>query len=146
MTLHLESFDRTMRKSEEWLLDLMHVLGTDDAQIAYGALRGVLHALRDRLPVNEAVELSAQLPMLLQGLYFHGWTPKHKPYRIRDRAEFLALVAHGLDGRAAELEPERAVRAVVHMLAHHVSPGELATVKRALPAAIRELWPASVRV
>jgi uncharacterized protein (DUF2267 family) len=30
----------------------------------------VLHALRDRLTVEEASDLAAQLPMLIRGLYY----------------------------------------------------------------------------
>ena len=43
---------------------------------AYLALRTVLHALRDRLTLEEAVQLGAQLPMLVRGFYYEGWTLK----------------------------------------------------------------------
>ena len=47
-------------------------LGTDDRQDAYRAVRGVLHTLRDRLPVEESAQLAAQLPTLLRGVFYEG--------------------------------------------------------------------------
>jgi hypothetical protein len=58
-------FDGTLQKTQIWLNDLMSdSLGRETG--AYLALRTVLHALRDRLPV-EAVPPGAQLPMLVRG-------------------------------------------------------------------------------
>ena len=42
---------------------------------AYRLLRSVLHALRDRLQLNEAADLGAQLPTLLRGIYCKQWQP-----------------------------------------------------------------------
>ncbi|MFA9459568.1 DUF2267 domain-containing protein [Thiohalorhabdus methylotrophus] len=44
-------------------------MGLEDRQVAYHALRGVLYPVRDRLEVNEAFDLAAQLPMLVRGIY-----------------------------------------------------------------------------
>jgi uncharacterized protein (DUF2267 family) len=40
--------------------------------MSYAALRPVLHALRDRLTVQEAADLAAQLPLLVKGIFFDG--------------------------------------------------------------------------
>jgi uncharacterized protein (DUF2267 family) len=50
---------------------------------SYSALRAVLHALRDRLTVAETAHLSAQLPMLIRGIYFKGWDPTKVPVRSK---------------------------------------------------------------
>ena len=72
-------FDTTTQKTQVWLNDLMSQLDWEDKpQKAYMALRTVLHALRDRLMVEEAVQLGAQLPMLIRGFYYDGWTPQGK--------------------------------------------------------------------
>ncbi|MFI8891646.1 DUF2267 domain-containing protein [Streptomyces paradoxus] len=35
----------------------------------------MLHPLRDRLPVETAVQFGAQLPTLVRGVYYDGWRP-----------------------------------------------------------------------
>ena len=70
-----EVFDTTIQKTQVWLNDLMSELDWEDKpHKAYMALRTVLHALRDRLMVVVAVQLGAQLPMLIRGFYYEGWT------------------------------------------------------------------------
>jgi uncharacterized protein (DUF2267 family) len=60
----LEVFDTTLQETNHWLKLMMGELGTDSRQAAFGALRGALHAVRDRIGVNNAVHLGAQMPML----------------------------------------------------------------------------------
>jgi len=114
-------------------------MGWNDRHRAYYALRGVLHALRDRLPVNEAAALAAQLPMLVRGFYYEGWHPTGKPVKERKKADFLAHVANELKDHP-EIDPERVTQAVFQVLAKHVTSGEIESVKQILPAEIRSLW------
>jgi len=90
----LEVFDTTVQKTNLWLKDIMQALGWADRHKAYVALRTILHALRDRLTLEEAVQFGAQLPMLIRGLYYEGWTPTSKPDKVRHKAEFLAPIRH----------------------------------------------------
>ena len=86
----LDVFDTTLQKTHLGLNDLMEVLVCPDRHRAYRALRATLHALRDRLTVDEVAQLGAQLPMLIRGFYYEGWDPSGKPLRERHRAQFLA--------------------------------------------------------
>lgn len=133
----LNGLETTIQKTHEWLNDVMRAMGANDAHLAYGALRAVLHALRDRLTVDEAVQLGAQLPMLIRGLYYEGWTPRGKPVKTH-KAEFLDAVR--LPG-PERLHPEVLVRAVLSVLDRHISPGELRQVQAMLPKDLRDLWP-----
>lgn len=56
------------------------------------ALRSVLHTLRDRLTVEEAADLSAQLPLMIRGIYFDAWTPATAPVTIREQNELLDYI------------------------------------------------------
>jgi uncharacterized protein (DUF2267 family) len=48
--------------------------------------RGTLPALRDRLPAEEAVDLAAQLPLLVKGMYYDGWTLRISPKNSKNRS------------------------------------------------------------
>jgi uncharacterized protein (DUF2267 family) len=134
-------FDTTIQKTRVWLNDLMDELEwREQPQKAYLGLRSVLHALRDRLTVEEAVQLGAQLPMLIRGFYYDGWKLTGKPAKERHKEEFIAHVKKDFRNDPA-VDPERIVRAVFKVLAKHTSEGEIEDVKRLLPKALRELWP-----
>jgi uncharacterized protein (DUF2267 family) len=139
-TTSLETFDSTLQTTNIWLNELMGELGYEDRHKAYHALRAVLHALRDRLPVNEAVHLGAQLPMLVRGFYYEGWHPANKPLKERTRDEFLVHITEAFLFDV-DADSEQIVRAVFQVIARHVTAGEIDDVKHALPAGIRKLWP-----
>jgi uncharacterized protein (DUF2267 family) len=133
-------FDTTLHKTNIWLNDLMQVLGWPDRHKAYLALRVTLHALRDRLTLEEVAQLSAQFPMLIRGFYYEGWDPTGKPLRVRHKEQFLARIEQEFRGDD-HLDSERVARAVFTVLAKRVTEGEIKDVKHVLPAEIRELWP-----
>lgn len=136
----LDVFDTTLHKTHSWLHDLMQVLGWPDRHKAYLALRATLHALRDRLTVEEVAQLGAQLPMLIRGFYYEGWDPTGKPLRVRHKEQFLARIEQQFQGDD-RIDPEQVARAVFTVLAKRVSEGEIEDVKHVLPAEIRDLWP-----
>lgn len=137
----LEAFDKTVQTTNIWLNEIEAAIGPD-RQTALHALRAVLHPLRDRLPLDEAAHLGAQLPMLVRGIYYEDWRPQANPTPIRHQDEFLARVQAGL-GRSRPLDPKEVARAVLTVLDHHVAPGEVEKVKHSLPSELRVLWPGS---
>jgi uncharacterized protein (DUF2267 family) len=135
-------FDGTLQKTQSWLNDLMRELDWEGKpEKAYFALRTVLHALRDRLTVEEAVQLGAQLPMLVRGFYYEGWTLKGKPHKERHKEDFLDHVKTAFKDDVT-VRSESVVRAVFKVLDRHTSPGEIEDVKNILPKALLDFWPA----
>jgi uncharacterized protein (DUF2267 family) len=122
------------------LKELTEELGWDDRQRAYHALGAVLHALRDRLTVAEAADLGAQFPMLIGGLYYEGWNPNGKPVKERNREQFPAHISAAFPGQV-ETYSENIAWAVFKVLRRHVSEGEIADIKHALPGQMRSIWP-----
>ncbi|MGN6734268.1 MAG: DUF2267 domain-containing protein, partial [Candidatus Binatia bacterium] len=87
-----------------------------------------------------AVQLGAQLPMLVRGFYYEGWTLKGKPHKERHKEDFLAHVNDAFKDDVT-VRPESVVRAVFKVMARHTSKGEIEDVKNMLPKALQELWP-----
>ncbi len=136
----IPAFETTLERTNLWIRDVMTELGSEDRHEAYLALRGVLHALRDRLQTDEAVQLGAQLPMLIRGFYYDGWRPAITPKKERHGEQFLAHVREAFP-RGAEIDSERVTRAVLAVLARKVSEGEIEDAKGMMPEDVRDLWP-----
>src|SRR5690606_24558496 len=71
------SFSATVEKTNRILKEIEQAYGwpKERRKQSYAALRSVLHAVRDRLNVNEVAQLGAQLTMLVRGIYYDGWDP-----------------------------------------------------------------------
>ena len=132
-------FQTTIIKSGEWLDELMKQLNIADERKALRALRAGLHTIRDRLPDVEAVQLAAQIPTLLRGIYYDGWRPSSERSRPHGRQEILDEMREHLDGDA-RLDPELALRAVIRLLAWRVTSGELDDIAHTLPRPLAEIW------
>lgn len=130
-------FDKALSKTRTWLRDVQAELDYDNLNQAYRSLRAVLHAMRDRLPVEECAEFASQMPVLIMGMYYSGWTPAHKPEKIRNMEEFLDMVGSQLP---AGEDPLRVANGVIRVLERHISRGELKDVRRNFPERLRELW------
>jgi len=138
-TSAISAFDSTVHMTNQWLNEIMERMNWDDPHKAYHALRAVLHALRDRLPVNHAAALGAQLPMLVRGIYYEGWNPNRTPIKERKKADFVHHIQAAFRD-APPVDAEEVTRAVLRVIAGHVSNGEVESVKLTLPHEIRELW------
>lgn len=130
-------FDKALSKTREWLKEVEQELGYSNPNDAYRALRAVLHALRDRLPVNECSEFASQLPIMIMGMYYSGWTPVNKPEKLRNLDDFLDKVAEQLP---QGMDPLRITRGVIRVLNARISAGEMKDVRRNFPEKLRDLW------
>ena len=85
------TFSTTVDKTNRVLKEIEGAYGwpQERRNQSYAALRAVLHALRDRLTVEEGAQFAAQLPMLIRGLYYAGWDPRRVPHKMT-RDEFLS--------------------------------------------------------
>lgn len=131
----VDAVQRTVQKSNEWLHDLAADLGVDE-RTAWRVLRAYLQLLRDRLTVDEAAQLAAQLPHLLRGVFYEGFDPRRQPERIRDREVFLERLRERAQLADAE-EAANVAAAATRVLRRHITEGEFEDVLAQLPAEIR---------
>lgn len=141
-TLGLESIDRTVQLTHVWINELDELLGWNDKTRSYRLLRTVLQTLRDWLPVNESADFAAQLPTLLRGVYYEHWRPGTTPVKERAKQDFLACIDHAFVGNPLFRTAETATAAFI-FLSTKIEAGEIEDVRRALPADLRALWPAT---
>ena len=130
--------ERSVEKAHIWLEEVAAELGTDDHRLAYRVLRAYLHALRDRLTVDETAQLAAQLPELIRGIFYESWNPSATPVRYRGFTEFLDRVTADA-GLSGETDASYAVSAVANVLRRHVSAGEIADIRAQLPADLQPI-------
>jgi uncharacterized protein (DUF2267 family) len=135
----ISAMDHAPQVVAEWLNMLQDDLGWPDRGRAYLLLRETLHAVRDFLTVDEAADLSAQLPLLIRGIFFDGWVPSRTPANLRSVDDFLARVMKAFSDDPP-LEPDVAVASVFALLRRQISPGEYHQVAWAMRKPLRELW------
>jgi uncharacterized protein (DUF2267 family) len=138
-TTGLSAIDHAPQVLAEWLNLLQEDLGWPDRARAYLLLRETLHAIRDFLTVDETADLSAQLPLLVRGLFFEGWVPSRTPAEARSVDDFLDRVTRAFSD-APLAEPDVAVAAVFSVLRQKISPGEYRQVAWAMRKPLRDLW------
>jgi uncharacterized protein (DUF2267 family) len=133
---------RSLQKTNIWLRDINYELSWSTFQRGYLSLRAVLHALRDRLTVQESAQFAAQLPIFIRGIYYEGWNPARTPLKSRGKGLFLRQVrAEFAHTRNPDVDAEHITRAIFRVLSKHISKGELDQIKMMMPREVREFWP-----
>ncbi|MDP2708567.1 MAG: DUF2267 domain-containing protein [bacterium] len=135
----LDLFQGTIHKTDVTLKDIRDCLNLKELNQAYLVLKAVLHAVRDRVMPNEAVDLAAQLPALIRGFYYEGWQPVQTPVKM-NQAEFFNRI---IDDIPFEVycPAEDIVKAVLGALNKFISKGELEDIKGEFPKSLSEIFP-----
>ena len=119
--------------ADDWTRQVGQLLGRDEPNVAFGAIRAVLHALHRRLDADGARAFSDALPTLMRGVF-------HEPLDgvgcADTRAGFLASVDRST---RRTVRPEEAVRAVCAVLASRLPDEAWRSVRDGLPAEIAAL-------
>lgn len=135
----ITTIDHAPQVVAEWLNLLQEDLGWPGQSRAYLLLGETRHAVRDFLTVEEAADLSAQLPFLIRGIFFEHWVPAKTAAKVRSLDDFLARVTKAFASDPL-VEPKVAVNAVFALLRRQISPGEYRQVTWAMRNPLRNLW------
>lgn len=137
------NLEKYMINTRQWIDEISVFLKAEKRKdLAWNTLRAILHAIRDRLTYEEVFHLSAQLPILIRGLYFEGYQFSGKPEKFHvDELEKRIEQVLG----ATNISAEQAFKAVLRVLYHHVSEGQLEDMYKAMPKDIRRLWDESLK-
>ena len=142
MTDHVAAISTTVEKTNRILSEIEREMGwRGRPDQALSALRVVLHTLRDRLPINAAASLGAQLPELVRGIYYEGWAPARVPVKM-NRDEFLDEIArHFIYSGEEGFDAAQMASTVLETIALHLDHGEVEKIRAALPKGIAALMP-----
>jgi uncharacterized protein (DUF2267 family) len=112
-----------------------------DKNTAGRVTRAVLHAVRDRLPPDDAIEFAQGLPMALKGIFIDQYDVSKTPVRIRRADDFIDFVR--LKNRFSAIidfrspyDVIKALHAVFYVLENHMDLGQIQQIKRMLPQEI----------
>jgi uncharacterized protein (DUF2267 family) len=126
------AISRSVQKANVWINEMAGEMGTQDEDRAYRVMRAYLHALRDRLTVEETAQLGAQLPELIRGIYYEGWDPTSTPVKYRKLPEFVARMENETPFNDAK-DISQAINAASTVLRRHVTEGEIDDIRSTLP-------------
>lgn len=135
----LEVFDRSLQTTHIWLKEIVDEIGPDK-QVAWHVLTAVLRTIRDRVPVELAAHLGAQLPLLVRGAYYDQFRVNWAPERTRHLDDFLQSVVEHMRGIGRPVNPRDAFRAVARTMSRHVSEGQVRKIVDSLPAEVQQAW------
>lgn len=138
------NFENYLHDSHAFTAEVARELETENKDKARRITRAVLHAVRDRLPLNEAIHFGQQLLMIWKGIYFDQLDAGKMPVKIRDQAHFIQFIIskdYGAEKEdfCDESDVRNALHAVFNALESTVDPGVLQHVKGALNKEIVDL-------
>jgi uncharacterized protein (DUF2267 family) len=133
----LDVFNKTFQSTNIWLNEICSMIGPD-RKVAWKVLSVVLHKLRERLPVELAAHLGAELPLLIRGVYYDQFEPEKQPTKW-ELDEFIAEVAISLSD-TRPVNTRLAMQAVFTQLSRHLPHGQIVKVQAALPSDLRRFW------
>jgi uncharacterized protein (DUF2267 family) len=89
VSLETDIFDVVTAETRDWMRAVM-AEGAGDVETSLAMMGAGLRAVRDRLTVEEAAQLSGRLPVLLRGMLFEAWDPDARG--LGTSAEVLAML------------------------------------------------------
>lgn len=128
------NFEDNIKQATLLLQDVASELQTKDMNKAGRIFRAVLQALRDRMPVHDAIKFSSQLPIYWKGVYFDHYNLSNVPADIRTESEWV----HHIRSKNAfaanndfqqDDEISESFRAVFRALEGHITDGQLQKVR-----------------
>lgn len=137
------NFEDYAAEANRFINEVAHEIGCD-RNAAGRITRAVLHALRDRLPADDAVQFAQGLPMALRGVYFDQYDISKTPVLIRSVPAFLEYIRDKNRFSAIVDFPSpqdvvHGLQAVFRVLSRNMDWGQVEQVIHLLPKNIAHL-------
>lgn len=136
MTARSHALARAEHTAYDWLATVARHLGTQDYDYTFRVVRAWLHAVRDRLTVESAAHFAAQLPEILRGVFYDGWTPSKVPVKV-DVEQFTRRFCQ--EAMISAEDAPKAASAVSAAMREMFSAGQLESMLMQVPNHIAQL-------
>lgn len=139
------NFEQFANDGNHFLNELQSRLGISDRDRAARIFRGILHAIRDRIPMGESFNFLSQLPMFAKAVYADQWKFKPEPEKYRSIMQYTEAVRErpeivALNDFTSDDEIMNATQHILSLLSEHVSPGEMEKVKHMMPLELQSVF------
>lgn len=140
------NFDKYAQEGRTFLKELAANLGhPGEDQAAGRTLRAVLHVFRDRITISESLDVLAQLPMFLRGIYTEQWKYRETPLKLRNLDAFKdAVKAEQAKLGEQEFQWEESTEEIIKKtflsLKKYLGEGEAKDVLSQMPKDVQELF------
>jgi uncharacterized protein (DUF2267 family) len=143
-TIMILDFEKLALKGTEFMHELQINLGNKDRAHASRILTSVFRVLRNHLSMSESLNLLAQLPVALKGVYADGWA-LHEHYRVKSLDDFLVEVLRQEGNKAWRDFANReeiidAIRAVLDTLRLYASHDGIEEILDSMPEDIHKAF------
>lgn len=137
------NFDQYAAEGNRFINELMSLMGSD-RNTGARVFRAIIHAIRDRLPADDAVQFAQGLPIAIKGIYFDQYDISSTPVIIRHRNEFIDFIRFKAQNTAEIDFPTDesvmfALQCVFNVLERNMSPGQINQIKYLLHSEIMEM-------
>jgi uncharacterized protein (DUF2267 family) len=141
MNTGIRSLDSSLQTTLEWISEIQDELGWTDKEKVYKATKAVLQAMRDRLPIEEVIHVTAELPLVMKGMMFDGYDYSGKPMKIKTIEEFFSHIQEKYGaGQGEGVNADEACRGVMNIVSEKLGEGEMAKINANLPEHLRPLF------
>jgi uncharacterized protein (DUF2267 family) len=145
MASHL-SFDKFAKEAYDYVNDLARDLGhPEEKERVLIIWRTVMHALRDRIHMGEAMQLMDPLPTIFRGIYAENWKYNEKPPNTFSSIEEMKEEVKSLQAQYGEEDfpwkkpTEEIISITINSLDRFLQGKQLQHLKDQLPKEVKEL-------
>ena len=128
------NFEKYAADGNQFISRVARELGCD-RNYAARVTRAVLHAVRDRIPPDDAVQFAQGLPMAIKGVFFDQYDLSGAPVHIRHPRDFFDFVrfksgTSGWRDFPHDIDVEDAIAAVFRVLEKTMDYNQVEQIKR----------------
>jgi uncharacterized protein (DUF2267 family) len=140
---HPLHFDKYAAVGNRFVKDVAEELNVSRNSAAR-IMKAVLHAVRDRLPPDDAIQFAQGLPMALKAVFIDQYDPSRTPVVIRRAHDFLDYIFYKDEFSANVDFPDQdsvedALRGVFNVLECYMDPAQIEHIKHMMGQEIVEL-------